>query len=238
MKSRNNPSPLLRTSVTAALFAAFAAQPAMAERPMAVDDAGTLDRGGAKLDFGWSKDDRVRGWDAAAGYGPIDNVELELAFEIARDHDTSPRTELSGVGFAAKWVPLQQETGLSAGLKAEIGRARADDQLGNKETARTSALTGLASWTFEAGQIIHLNLGHEWERIDGDTEGLNVWGLGFDQPLSERVQLTLEVFGTEHGRPDKAVGLRWEIADGLKVSVAAGYGSSRSFANTGVAWEF
>mgnify|MGYP006364324785 CR=1 FL=1 len=57
----------------------------MAERPMAVDDAGTLDRGGAKLDFGWSKDDQVRGLDAAAGYGPIDNVELELAFEMARD---------------------------------------------------------------------------------------------------------------------------------------------------------
>jgi hypothetical protein len=238
MKTKNNPFTFLRTTVATGLLAALATQPAMAERPMAVDDAGTLDRGGAKLDFGWSKYDRVRGWDAAAGYGPIDNVELELAFEMARDHDTSPRTELSGVGFAAKWVPLQQAAGLSAGLKAEIGRARADDQLGNKETAYTRALIGLASWTFEAGQIIHLNLGHEWERIDGDTEGLNVWGLGFDHPLSERVQLTLEVFGTEHGRPDKAVGLRWEIADGLKVSAAAGYGSSRSFANTGVAWEF
>ena len=238
MKTKNNPFTFLRTSVTAALLAAFAAQPVLAERPMAVDDAGTLDRGGAKLDFGWSKDDQVRGLDAAAGYGPIDNVELEFAFEMARDHDTSPRTELSGVGFAAKWVPLQQEAGLSAGLKVELGRARADDQIGNKETAYTRALIGLASWAFASGQLIHLNLGHEWERINGDTEGLNVWGLGFDQPLSEAVQLTLEVFGAEHSGPDKAIGLRWEVADGLKLSAAAGHGNSRSFANAGVAWEF
>lgn len=157
MKTKNNPLTFLRTSVAAGLLAAFAAQPVMAERPMAVDDAGTLDRGGAKLDFGWSRDDQVRGLNAAAGYGPVDNLELELAFEMARDHDTSPRTEFTGAGFAAKWVPLQQEAGLSAGLKVELGRARADNQIGNKETPYTRALIGLASWAFESGQLIHLN---------------------------------------------------------------------------------
>lgn len=65
-----------------------------------------------------------------------------------------------------------------------------------------------------------------------------MWGLGFDQPLSETVQLTLEVFGAEHSGPDKAIGLRWEVADGLKLSAAAGHGNSRSFANAGAAWEF
>ncbi|MDI6747205.1 MAG: hypothetical protein QMD17_08675 [Rhodocyclaceae bacterium] len=33
----------------AALAGALAATPVLAERPMAVDDAGTLDKGGAKL---------------------------------------------------------------------------------------------------------------------------------------------------------------------------------------------
>jgi hypothetical protein len=228
----------IRTMTVAAFLSVLLVQPVWAERPMAVDDAGTLDRGGAKLEFGWSRDDRARGWDAAAGFAPIDNLELEIAFERARDHDTSPRTRLSGVGFAAKWVPLQAESGLSAGLKLEFGRARADDRVGNKETARTRGLLGLASWAFESGQIIHLNLGREWERIDGDTEAVNVWGLGFEQPLAESVQLTLEIFGAEHSRPDKQVGLRWEVADGLKLSVAAGRGNKRSFANAGIAWEF
>jgi hypothetical protein len=238
MKARIDPSSFHLASLAALLLAAFATQPAMAERPMAVDDAGTLDRGGAKLEGGWSKDDRVRGWDIAAGFGPIDNVEVEIAFERAYDHDTNPNTRLSGVGFAAKWVPLQNETGLSAGLKFEFGRAKADDRIGNKETARTRGLIGLASWNFESRQIIHLNLGREWERIDGDTEAVNVWGLGFEQPLAETLQFTVEIFGAEHSRPDKQVGLRWEIASGLKLSVAAGRGSGRSIANAGIAWEF
>ena len=228
----------IRTMTAAASLSMLLVQPVWAERPMAVDDAGTLDRGGAKLEVGWSKDDRVRGWDAAAGFAPIDNLELEIALERARDHDTSPHTRLSGVGFAAKWVPLQAETGLSAGLKLEFGRARADDRVGNKETARTRGLVGLGSWAFESGQIVHLNLGREWERVDGDSEGVNVWGLGFEQPLAETVQLTLEIFGAEHSRPDKQAGLRWEVADGLKLSVAAGRGNKRSFASAGIAWEF
>ena len=67
----------VRLTVLAALLA-VATSPVLAERPMAVDDAGTLERGGAKLEFGWSKDDSVRGLEGAAGFGPIDNVEVEL----------------------------------------------------------------------------------------------------------------------------------------------------------------
>ena len=59
----------VRLTVLAGLLA-LAASPALAERPMAVDDAGTLERGGAKLEFGWSKDDSVRGLEGAAGFGP------------------------------------------------------------------------------------------------------------------------------------------------------------------------
>ncbi len=66
----------LRPIVLVSLFA-FCSAPAFAERPMAVDDAGTLERGGAKLEFGWSRDDAVRGYEGAAGFGPIDNVEVE-----------------------------------------------------------------------------------------------------------------------------------------------------------------
>ena len=104
----------MRLTVLAGLLA-LAASPALAERPMAVDDAGTLERGGAKLEFGWSKDDSVRGLEGAAGFGPIDNVELELGFGRAKDREPSPHVNVRGLGAAVKWVPLQAETGLSAG---------------------------------------------------------------------------------------------------------------------------
>jgi hypothetical protein len=180
----------------------------------------------------------VREFDVAAGFAPLPMLELEVGLARGRDHESSPDTRLQGVGFAVKWVPLQSETGLSAGLKAEYERQRSDDRSGGRETERINALSLLASWRFASEQVIHFNAGREWVRVDGDTEAANTWGLGFEQPLTERLQLVAEVFGAEESRPDRQIGLRYEIMEGLKVSAAVGRGSDRSIANAGISWEF
>ncbi|NMG73859.1 hypothetical protein GPA25_03710 [Aromatoleum diolicum] len=215
-----------------------AALPAQAERPMVVDDAGTLDKGGAKLEFGWSRDDETRGFDAAVGYGPIENLEVELALAQARDHEPDPSVRLRAVGAALKWVPLQVESGLSAGLKLEYARERADLRDAPDETARASAVTGLATWNFASGQRVHLNLGREWVRVDGDTDDANTWGVGFEHPLTGTFTVAAEVFGVEDTAPDRQIGVRYEVVEGVKLSGAVGRGNDRSFANVGVAWEF
>lgn len=217
---------------------ACAATPVLAERPMNVDDAGTLDKGGAKLEFGWSRDAGARGWEGAAGFGPIENLELEVNFERLRDHDPAPTQTVRGTGFALKWVPLQEDHGLSAGLKLELGRSRISDRLNPTETEQARSLTGLITWGFESGQRMHANLGREWMRLSGPNPSANTWGLGFEQPLTENVQLGIETYGADRTRPDRQVGLRWEVVEGLKFSVAAGRGNGRSFGNAGVAWEF
>ncbi|MBL8446552.1 MAG: hypothetical protein JNJ44_03965, partial [Zoogloeaceae bacterium] len=48
-------------------LACLALNPAWAERPMAVDDAGTLPLGGSKIEFGWARDDEARGLEGALG---------------------------------------------------------------------------------------------------------------------------------------------------------------------------
>ncbi|MCV2217334.1 hypothetical protein [Thauera sp. Sel9] len=229
MKTTRNCRLVSLLAVASALAAT--SMPVSAERPMAVDDAGTLERGGAKLEFGWSRDDALKGFEGAVGYGPIDNVEVELSFGRAKDRDESPDVTVRGVGAALKWVPLQAETGLSAGLKYEYGRER----VSGEGISRANALAGLASWAFEAGPRVHVNLGREWVRGDGHAD---FWGVGADFPLSERLQFTIETFGEEHAGPDRQAGLRYEIADGVKVSGAVGRGNDRNIANVGVAWEF
>ena len=216
---------------TLALLLASAGTPALAERPMAVDDAGTLERGGAKLEFGWSRDDAVRGYEGAAGFGPIDNVEVEVGFGRAKDRDADPDAKIHAVGAAVKWVPLQSETGLSAGLKYEYGRER----VSGEDSTRVDALAGLATWAFEQGPRVHVNLGREWAR---DDEDVNFWGVGLDLPLTEQLDFVVETFGAEHSGPDRQVGLRYTIAEGVKVSGAVGRGNDRNIANVGVAWEF
>ncbi len=224
---------------TAAMLVA-AALPGLvlAERPMNVDDAGTLDVGGAKVEFGWSKDDSVRGLEAAVGYGPIANVEVELSLARAEDNDASPDQTFKGVGAALKWVPLQQDVGPSAGLKFEWGREKASDDGDLDETAEGKAVLVLLGWGLDSGQTLHLNLSREWVEVDDETEAENGWGVGTAYPLSEVLDVTAEVFGSQHGAPDRALGLRYELQEGLKLSGAIGRGNDRSFANLGIAWEF
>jgi hypothetical protein len=207
--------------------------PVMAERPMNVDDAGTLPLHGAKLEFGWSKDDKARGIEAAAGYSPIENVELEISGARARDTAPSPSETVRGVGGAIKWVPLQPDTGLSAGLKYAYGNEKVEGQ-----ASHSHALLGLMSWNFAGGSKIHLNLGRELAREAGDTEAENTWGVGLDYAITESLHATAETFGSQHAAPDRSLGLRYEISPGLKVSGAIGRGNDRTIANTGIAWEF
>ncbi len=220
----------VRLAVLAALLGGVGT-PALAERPMVVDDAGTLARGDAKLEFGWSKDDSVRGLEGAVGYGPIDNVEVELGFGRGKDRDPSPDANVRGIGAAVKWVPLQSETGLSAGLKYEYAR----EHVSGEGTEYANALLGLATWAFSAGPKVHVNLGRAWVR---HGYNVNLWGVGAEFPLTEQFDFTLETFGEEHSGPDRQVGVRYEIAEGLKLSAAAGRGNGRNIANAGVAWEF
>jgi hypothetical protein len=73
---------------------------------------------------------------------------------------------------------------------------------------------------------------------DNTSNTLGTWGIGYEFPLIENLQLTVETFGEENSGPDKAIGLRYEIVDGLKAYGAVGRGNDRSFGNLGLAWEF
>lgn len=224
--------------IGAAMIMACAATPAMAERPMAVDDAATGEKGSAELEFGWVRDHRERGGEASIAYIPVDKLKVELGYSRTRDHDPEPSLWAHGLGVAVKWVPLQTETGLSAGLRYDYERARVDLRGEPDEVARANALTALASWGFASGQRVHVNLGREWVRVSGANEVANVWGVGFEQPLGDRLTLGAEVFGAEDGRPDRQIGLRYEVVEGFTVSGAVGRGSDRTIANLGCAWEF
>lgn len=224
--------------IGAAMIMACAATPAMAERPMAVDDAATGEKGSAELEFGWVRDHRERGGEASIAYIPVDKLKVELGYSRTRDHDPEPSLWAHGLGVAVKWVPLQAETGLSAGLRYDYERARVDLRGEPDEVARANALTALASWGFASGQRVHVNLGREWVRVSGANEVANVWGVGFEQPLGDRLTLGAEVFGAEDGRPDRQIGLRYEVVEGFTVSGAVGRGSDRTIANLGCAWEF
>lgn len=86
--------------------------------------------------------------------------------------------------------------------------------------------------------MLHLNLGAVRVKGPGESETVGTWGAGYEFPLAENLQLTAEIYGSEHARPDKAIGLRYEVFEGFKISAALGRGNDRSFGQIGFAWEF
>lgn len=229
-----------RIALLSALSASLLAAPAaFAEGPMNTDDAGTLDKGGMKVEGVWSRDDQTRGGELVLGFGPIENVEIGIAVARATDHAPDPGTGLHGTGFGVKWVPIQNDTGWSLGVSFGYGRTRVDEpSTPDRYTEKEYAFAGLATYRLENGQVLHMNVGNARVKAQGGSDDTANWSIGYEFPLRENLQLTVETFGEAHARPDKAIGLRYEIIDGLKAYAAVGHGNDRSFGNIGLAWEF
>ncbi len=224
----------------AAAAIAFALLPgARAESPMHTDDAGTLPLGGMKIEAIWSKDDKARGGDLLFAFSPITDLELEIAAARVMDGSASPDTRLRTVGLGAKWVPFQNDTGWSLGARLDVGQTRIDDyEMASRYTERETAITGLATYRLDNGQVLHLNLGALRLKTPDEHDTLGFWGIGYEFPLRDDLQLTLETYGVQKSRPDQAIGLRYEVFDGFKVSGAIGRGQDRGFGLVSVAWEF
>jgi hypothetical protein len=233
------PSLLSRMGGMLPLLLVLAAPPVFAEGPMNTDDAGTLDVGGMKVEAVLGRDDKARSAELGFGYGLIENVELGLSFARETDRADDPSTKLRGTGFGIKWIPIQNDTGWSLGASFGYGNTRVNERsTPDRFTEKEFSLAGLASYRFESGQVLHMNLGSTRIKAQGSSDSVGNWGIGYEFPLMEKLQLTVEAYGEKHTGPDKAIGLRYEILDGLKVYGSAGRGNDRSFGNLGLAWEF
>ena len=199
---------------------------AYAEAPMVTDDAGTMDKGGKKIEGGFTKQSDVRGVSAGFGFAPIDQVELGAT--IARQRDSSIPVSVNGRLFSAKWVPYKSGN-LSAGLKLELARASSQGSSANATT-----FTGLATWRVEKGPVFHANLG----RTSASGTRSTNWALGFELPVMDKLQLTADVYGSTGASPSQQIGGRWEIQQGLKVSAALGRNANQNIFFTGFSWEF
>lgn len=228
-----------RELTLAGLLVSGMASPVFAEPPMNVDDAGTLAKGGMKVEGALGRDHQERGGELVFGFAPVEHLEVGLAVARATDRTDDPSTRLRGAGISLKWVPVQNDTGWSLGASLAYARTRVDERATPaKFTEKDYALTALATYRFASEQVMHLNLGRVRYQVPGERQTLGTWGAGFEQPLADNLKLTAEIFGEEHARPDKAIGLRHEVAEGLKVSGAVGRGNGRSFGQVGFSWEF
>lgn len=170
-----------------AALGACAAVPAMAEPPMHVDDAGTLDKGGMKIEGAVSRDHKERGGELLFGFAPVEDVEIGIGLARATDRADDPSTRLRGTGISIKWVPLKSDAGWSLGASLAYGRTRVEERATPvRFTEKEIAFSGLATYRFASAQVVHLNLGAVRVKAQGESDTLGTWGIGFEQPLAEK----------------------------------------------------
>lgn len=135
----------MRTFIALTL-ALLAATPALAGRPLTVDDASVNDAGNGHVEAWYARQPgRLHTWTVAPAYAPIDGLELGVSF--TRDR-TSPQ---SSEAVQAKWrITPVQDNGCNAG--AVLGVAHASG------AGRTPYINGLFTCNSGWGAT-HFNLG-------------------------------------------------------------------------------
>jgi hypothetical protein len=202
--------------------------PAFAENPMVTDDAGTLDKGGKKIEGVFTKVSSERGGGLGFGFAPIEDVELGLTYQRLRDSSIPATANIAGV--SAKWIPFKSGV-MTAGLKIEHTRARVS---GGGDADATTAWA-LATWRFEGGYVLHANLG----RAFTSGSDVNKFAVGGEIPIMEGVQITGDVYrATGSSDTGLQLGVRWEVQKGLKLSAAAGRVEKENTLFAGFSWEF
>lgn len=211
---------------------------ARAEAPMRTDDAGTLAKGGQKIEFTGAKDVAQRTGGLAYGLSPIENLELGLSRSSADNFADPALGGSQASALSAKWVPVQSETGWSFGLSLVRGLDRQGSPTSSRQTEHSTDLTGLASYRWDDGRAVHGNLGGSQTGLAGQTATTRRWSLGYELPVAAGMQVTLETFGQTRAKAAQAVGLRYRLAEGLKVSGLLGRDARGQFSQAGLAWEF
>ncbi|CAL93846.1 hypothetical protein [Azoarcus olearius] len=239
MKIVDAPAPRAGRADRAALLSlALLSGPALADRPLTVDDAATLVVGEGKLEAGWLRDDTLRGVEVNGGYSPLQGLELEAGAGRGEARGKRDWRRAHAEGVAVKWVPLQAPVGLSAGLRYAYVRDRVELSGGGRLHGHLHDATALASLASEAGNALHLNLGRRWGRFDGERSAVTHWGLAAEHPLTETLTLTAEIVRDADARPERALGVRYLVTDDLALSAACGRGDGRNFWTAAVSWTF
>ena len=236
--------------------------PALAGRPLAIDDADPADPGQMEIEAGvaYEKDTGCKHWDFPFGmaYGVMDGLEVGAGFggqfeertEVLEDTGrevTENETDVGDLVLAAKWQVVEScPLGARHALAPSVKFPTADDQkdLGSGKTDYDLSWIISRSLGDKAGA--HINLGYSW--IGGPDDDVAHYGLALDYQISDAVQWVGEAFAekeTSGGTDTLAqfnAGFRWNPLDSLTVDAAAGSKLSDEgpdfIATLGLTWAF
>ncbi|MBP6404516.1 MAG: hypothetical protein KA335_02575 [Ramlibacter sp.] len=206
----------MRTLLALSL-AVLAATPALAGRPLTVDDASVNDAGAGHVEAWYARQPgRLHTWTVAPAYAPVNGLELGAAF--TRDR-TTPQ---SSAAVQAKWrITPVQDDGCNAGAVLGVAQARG--------AGRTPYINGLFTCNSAWGAT-HFNLGANRAR-GGPT--LGAWGVAHEREFGA-ITAHVEAFGQRLAKPTFQIGARKDIAKGLQLDGTLGRSNRETLVSVGL----
>ena len=204
------------------LVAMLWAQPCLAGRPLAVDDANVDDVGAGHVEMWYAlQPGYTNVWTVSPAYGIARGIEIDLL--VARDatNDTSTNTLQAKFRF----TPTLKD-GCNVG--ASVGASQANNGVEN-----TPFFNGLLSCNGGVGSV-HLNLG---SNSPPKGPSLGTWGLAVERELGA-FTLHAETFGQENGSPTVQLGLRTELVKNVQIDGTAGRVNGESVLSVGLKFLF
>jgi hypothetical protein len=226
---------ILRGACAAACLAT--AGQANAGRPLTVEDAAVVDRGGVQVEAWMDRSsDSLVGWIVPAFNAGLD-TEWQAGFARTR---SDGRSQFSGAYVQAKtlWRGLDQDH--AWGAASVLGSTR--DPLASTHRGYDNPYAlGVATFALGPdGALLHANAG--WIRHREEDRDAAIWGLAAEGPAFRNVAWVAEAYGENRGRAWLRAGGRWSaIPNHLDIDlswwVRAHGNSTERFLSLGVTWQ-
>lgn len=206
-----------------ALCLAGAAGAALADRPLATDNAAINPRNGGDVELWVTDVDGNNLTSVFGGYSFWDSVELGALFANGSGVTVS--------GLQGKWlITPSQASGCNFAATLGWSRVKLDGFGSNNGTGVNGIMschgTGLGS--------VHFNLGYT---KPSGASGASNWGVALERSFGA-VTPHVEVFGVEDGDPTVQLGLRGDIAKGIQLDGTIGRTDSINVYTVGLRFKF
>ena len=213
----------LRSSAFA-LVAMSLAGPALAGRPLTVDDAGTNAAGEGHVEVWTARADDTRSWNISPAYALRDGLEISAL--LAREKPDKITTTALQLKYL--FSPSKEE-GCNFGGAVGVARARADG-----ESENGTFVNGIATCNGTLLGNVHLNIGYT---KPSSSDGVKSWGVALEREMGA-VTPHIEYFGVEHAKPVLQLGLRGDVAKNLQLDGTVGRSDGVTGYSVGVKFRF
>jgi hypothetical protein len=213
----------LRSLVLAPLAIALAG-PALAGRPLSVDDAGTSAGGEGHVEVWMARAEGARSYNISPAYALRDGLEISALLS----RETPDKITTTALQLKVLFSP-SKEDGCNFAAGVGVARARA---AGDSENA--SFINGIASCNGTPLGNVHFNLGYT---KPSSAKGVKSWGVALEREMGS-VTPHIETFGAEHSKPVVQLGLRGDIASNVQLDGTVGRSDGVTAYSVGVKFKF